>query len=324
MKKVVSFTKVVKEEVSLYEGWKVADYRALLSSFIKINGHLLLRNNEWLIFIRSENIKVAKLIIKLLKKLYPESQQRIIISEKKKLRVNSDNKVVNIEVQNGVKEILKELAIYSEEKGFTLLPAMSYFKNMEMRKAYLAGAFLASGSVNSPQTKNYHLEIAVETKTLATYLQRLLKKFYLEAKLIKRRKQIVVYLKKSDQIADFLKMIGAWNSLLHYEGIRIQRDQYNSLNRLYNCEIANERRALEKGNEQAALIDWYASKIGLEKLDPPLRIVAEARLSNPDATYLELTDYIRKNKGVSLSKSGLSYRLTKLINELETLKGIRK
>ena len=58
MKKVVSFTKVVKEEVSLYEGWEVADYRALLSSFIKINGHLLLRNNEWLILFAVKTLKL--------------------------------------------------------------------------------------------------------------------------------------------------------------------------------------------------------------------------------------------------------------------------
>ena len=65
-----------------------------------------------------------------------------------------------------------------------------------MKKAYLSGAFLAAGSVNSPITKNYHLEIAVNNNELAEYLLRQWKKFDLDGKIIKRRAQYVVYISR--------------------------------------------------------------------------------------------------------------------------------
>ena len=64
-------------------------------------------------------------------------------------------------------------------------------------------------------------------------------RFDLGAKYIVRRNQHVVYLKASEKISDFLRMIQANNAVLDFEDIRIQRDFHNSLTRLDNCEVAN-------------------------------------------------------------------------------------
>lgn len=319
VKEEISFTKLVKEEVSLIEGRTDDEYKALLAGFIKLNSNLVIRNNSWLISIKSENVKVAKLIFREIKRLYPVDA-RIIISEKKKLRVNKDNKIVHIEISKNVKEILKDLNIYSDEVGFDYLPAISMFKDKDVLRSYIAGSFLASGSVNSPITKNYHLEIATNNAEHAEYLIKVLKKFNLLTKSIQRRNQHVVYMKRSESISDFLNLIGAWQSLLKFEDIRIQRDQYNSVNRLFNCEISNEKKAMENGSQQKELIEWYDKSMGIKSLKESLRIVAEARLNNPEATYMELTEYIENEYHVSLSKPGLSYRMKKLLEKIETLK----
>lgn len=318
----ISFTKVVKEEISLFEDRTLEQYKAILSSFIKINSHLVLRSGEWVIVIKSENIKTAKLVLKQLKRIY-NVDARVAITEKKKLRVNNDNKIVHIEIDKKAKEILKDLQIYSLEKGFECLPNNDFLGDLEVRKAYVVGAFLASGSVNSPATKNYHLEVAVNDKLYADFLIKLLRKFYLEPKQIIRRNHYVVYLKKSEQIADFLKVISAWQSLLTFEERRIQRDQFNSLNRLYNCEISNEKRAIEIGNKQAEAIRWFRDNIGLEKLDPSLKVVAEVRLNNPEATYIELTNDCKEYYNLQISKPGFSYRMKKLLEEINRIKGER-
>ena len=311
-----SFTKNVKEEVALFDSRSVSEFKALLSGFIKINGNLVVRQGKWLVSIRSENVKVVTLIYKKIKQLYPV-ESRIIITEKKKLRVSGDNKIFYLEIENGVKDVLSDLEIYDEQQGFERLPSPNFLKGNEERKAYFAGAFLASGSVNSPINKNYHLEIAVNNLDYAQYLIRLAKKFNLEMKVIERRKQYVVYLKKSDQIADFLNIIGAWQNLFAYEEQRIQRDQYNSINRIYNCDISNERRAMANGMRQQEMIEWYSKTFGLNRLSEPLRIVAEARLENPEAAYVELTEYIYQKWHIKLSKPGLSYRLKKVMEEIE-------
>ncbi len=319
-KEEVSFTKTVKEEVSLYEERTPNQFKVLLSAFIKINGHLVLRNNEWIIVIKSENIKTAKMILKHLKLLY-DVETRVAISEKRRLRVSGDNKIVNIEVSHNAKEVLEDLQIYNESQGFEGLPTSQFLGEAELKKAYLAGAFLASGSVNSPVTKNYHLEIAVNGKYYGDYIIRLLKRFYLDGKQIQRRNQTIVYLKKSEQIGDFLKILGAWQSLLKFEEIRIQRDQFNSLNRIYNCEISNEKKAMEIGNKQAESISWYQQNIGLEHLPEALKVVAEVRLANPEGTYLELAEECHENFGVQISKPGFSYRMQKLLDEIAKVRG---
>ena len=132
----------------------------------------------------------------------------------------------------------------------------------------------------------------------------------------------MVYVKKSDQISDFLNLIGAWRNLLDFESYRIQRDQYNSLNRIYNCDISNEKRAMDTGMSQFKDIEWYDKKFGINRLDEPLRVVAKARLNNPEATYVELTEYIYQTNGIKLSKPGVSYRMKKVLEEIDRMKGV--
>jgi len=316
-----SFTRNVKEEVALFDDRTDLEFKSLLSGFIKINGNLVLRQGHWVITVRSENIKVVTLIYKKIRQLYPVNS-RIIISEKKKLRSSEDDKVFYIEIDHGGREVLKDLGIYSEDKAFDVLPSGELVSKQENRKAYLAGAFLASGSVNSPVNKNYHLEIAVNSLSYAEYLARMVKKFNIQMKIIQRRKQYVVYVKKSDQISDFLNLIGAWRNLLDFESYRIQRDQYNSLNRIYNCDISNEKRAMDTGMSQFKDIEWYDKKFGINRLDEPLRVVAKARLNNPEATYVELTEYIYQTNGIKLSKPGVSYRMKKVLEEIDRMKGV--
>ena len=85
-------------------------------------------------------------------------------------------------------------------------------RNDDTISGYLAGAFLASGSVNSPSTSNYHLEIALNSENYAKWLSKLFGKYKngdIEPKITFRRDRYVIYFKKSDQIANFLIMIGA-------------------------------------------------------------------------------------------------------------------
>ena len=105
-------------------------------------------------------------------------------------------------------EILKDLEICTD-KGLQTRPSAKMVRKDCCAQAYLAGAFLAGGSVNAPTTSNYHLEISTSEQELAEFLCRLMNRFYLPAKIIQRRAQHVVYLKASDKIADFLRMCKA-------------------------------------------------------------------------------------------------------------------
>lgn len=315
----VSFTSLVKDEVSLLELENKDYVRALLSGFIKINGSLLLRNGEWGIQIHSENKKTAKLIQKEIKRNFTV-QTRIIVTEKRRLRVNKDNTIIVIEIIKGARKMLEELEIISEGEGFETLPSKEILKDNECRRAYLAGCFLASGSVNSPKTSNYHLEIVANEEKYAHFLAKQLHKFYIEAKTIKRRNNYVTYVKKSEKIADFLRIIGAFRCLMEFENVRIQRDQYNSVNRVYNCDIANDMKSMKTGSEQLKMIQYIDKMIGIRNLDENLRDLANIRLNNPEASLNEIKDIYEAESGLTISKSGIYHRFQKIMSIGEKLK----
>ena len=316
--KEISFTKEVKEEISLFQDENELTVPVLLSAFIKINGNLILRNQAWVVAIKTENIKAAKLVVRLLKERYA-CETTITISEKKRLRVSASNKIIFIEIRQEGKSLLKRLEIYDETLGFHGFPSKELLKVPEAQRAYLAGAFLAAGSVNSPNTSEYHLEISVSDKEYALFLQRVMKKFYLHSKVIARRNQWVVYLKRSDQIADFLKIVGAYRSLMKYEEIRIQRDQLNSMNRVYNCDIANEMKAQASGTKQKKMLDYLQEQIGLDRLEEPLQAAAKLRYENPEASLNELASLYTQTTGQPISKSGMNHKLRKIRELAEKL-----
>ena len=130
----ISFTKEVKEEITLIKRDDINERKALLSAFIKINGNILVRNGKLYISIKTENKKTARLIYGEIKKLYPV-QIRIIVSEKKKLRIHEDSKVIFIEICDEDKLVLNDLHIYTMEDGFRALPPLRWISDVEMKKA---------------------------------------------------------------------------------------------------------------------------------------------------------------------------------------------
>ena len=63
------------------------------------------------------------------------------------------------------------------------------------KRAFLRGAFLASGSISDPE-KFYHFEIVCATEKKAVQLQEIIKHFRIDAKIVERKRHFVVYIKE--------------------------------------------------------------------------------------------------------------------------------
>ena len=74
------------------------------------------------------------------------------------------------------------------------------------KRAFLRGAFLASGSISDPQ-KSYHFEIVCQEESQAQLLQELYRTFELDAKIVQRKKYYIVYMKEGAQIVDALNIM---------------------------------------------------------------------------------------------------------------------
>ena len=103
-------------------------------------------------------------------------------------------------------------------------------KNSCCRRAFLRGAFLCLGSMSDPG-KSYHLEFVCEHEPWAEQIRQTIASFQMEAKIIRRKKYYVVYLKEGAGIVDLLNVIGAHRALMQMESLRVEKEVRNSINR---------------------------------------------------------------------------------------------
>lgn len=303
----MSFTSEVKTEIT-QQPLKDCCQKAQLSALIQLNASLIIHEQQLQLLIHSENASTAKRIFKLLKdSSAPEMELKVL----KKAKLNKNN-IYELEITTKVKEILNDLGLMTE-KGIQSHPSKKIVSKECCARAYLAGAFLAAGSVNSPTKSNYHLEVVTQQEDHATFIEGLMKRFDLPAKTILRRHQFVTYLKASDKISDFLRIVNANSAVLDFEEIRIQRDFHNSLTRLDNCEVANEMKTQAAASKQIVAIERLVKRGVIDRLDERYSIVARLRLDNPEANLNELCELYEEETGNPISKSGIKHRLTKLM-----------
>jgi len=270
-----------------------------------MNGSLSFSNRVLIVDIQTENAAIARRIYTLIKMNY---QIQVDLLVRKKMRLKKNN-VYIVRLKESAKEILEDLKIIAE--GFSFIQEISedLIKKKCCKRSYLRGAFLAGGSVNNPETSSYHLEISSMYQEHNQSLCELMNKFGLNSKTLERKKGFITYLKEAEKITEFLNIVGAHNSLLRFEDIRIVRDMRNSVNRLVNCETANLNKTIGAALRQVENIKFIENTVGLEILPGKLREIAELRVAYQDVTLKELGEMV---SGGSISKSGINHRLRKI------------
>ena len=302
----MSFTKDVKLEVSLQE-LNTEEKRAELSALLQMTSSLSISNRGIALVSKTENAPVSRAIYRLCKELY---QVEITPSVKRKMNLNK-NLIYRLRLEGSVKEILEDLGIYSS-RGLLDRPLRKIVAKDNCARAYLAGAFMAEGSVNAPTKPNYHLEIEAESEKHAIFLIELLERFAIPAKKMERRNHWIVYIKAAEKIADFLRCIGASNSLLQFEDARITRDLSSNVTRVNNVDIANVVKSMEAATKQLEDIQYLKQQDQLRYMDDKLLDVIALREENPEASLNELAELYRVQTGNVVSKSGLKHRFVKL------------
>ena len=208
--------------------------------------------------------------------------------------------------------ILEDLSIIDQNGNYLETVSEYIVGSLDEIKAYIRGSFYARGSINDPKTSQYHLEFLYDNKFEAVFIQRLLNEFELNAKISMREKKYMVYIKDSDDISDFLKLIGASQGVMYYENIRALKEQKNITNRLNNCEQANTDKILMSSNEQIKDINLIVEKLGEEFLDEKLLEAANYRCKYPESSLLELSEIMSMETGKNITKSGLNHRFRKI------------
>ena len=188
-------------------------------------------------------------------------------------------------------------------------------QNQCCKRAYIRGAFLASGSMSDPE-KGYHFEIVCSTEEKAEKLQEMLTGFGIDARITLRKRSFVLYVKEGSQIVDLLNVMEAHVALMKFENVRILKEMRNSVNRQVNCETANLNKTVSAAVKQIEDIQFIQRTIGFDELPENLAEIAVLRLEQPETTLKELGQMLTPPVG----KSGVNHRLRKLSMIAEELR----
>lgn len=168
-------------------------------------------------------------------------------------------------------------------------------------------AFIKSGSISDPN-KKYHLQVLFKDESKAEELKNILNNFNINAKIIKKDKKYMLYIKEGEEISNFLALMGANSSVIKFEEIRVIREARNNINRIVNCETANFNKTINAATEQIEDIELIKKSKKFNSLPESLKEIANLRIENQDATLAELATMLRK----PISKSGVNHRLKKI------------
>ena len=296
----MSYASEVKKELTTLEV-HFGNAKAELMALIRMNGSLGLSNHRFILNVQTENPATARRIYSLLKQFY-DVESELLVRRKMKLKKNN---LYIVRLNKGSDYVLKDLDILD---GFQLKETvpLDFLDDDAKVRSYLRGAFLATGSVNNPETSSYHLEIYSLYEDHNQTICEMMNRYGLNARTAKRRSGYITYLKEAEKIADFLSLIGATSSMLKFEDIRIMRDMRNSVNRIVNCENANFNKVADAANRQIESIKYLDKKIGLNNLPVKLQEIAIARMAHPEVSLKELGELV---PGGPISKSGVNHRL---------------
>ena len=182
------------------------------------------------------------------------------------------------------------------------------------RASFLRGAFFAGGSLTDP-LKRYHLELNTSHLQASRELEVLLRECGYPPKGLSRNGSFITYFKQSDQIEDFLTLIGAPVAAMHLMSAKLEKDLRNSVNRRLNCDSANLDKAVEAAQEQLEAIRRLRSADLLDKLPDKLKKTAALRLEYPELSLSELAAAFDP----PVTKSCLNHRLRKIQEQAKTL-----
>lgn len=305
----MSFASNVKKELTMLEVHP-EHAKAELAALIRMNGTLEKVKNTIFVSIQTENASIARRVFSLIKSLFDVKAD---ISVRRRMKLNKNN-VYFIRLNKEAKRVLMGLEIYEAMLHETHIPD-SIKKNDQKIRSYLRGAFLARGSVNSPETSSYHLEIHSTNEAMNQDIYEMIDHLELNPKMHQRKNGgYMTYLKEAEKISDFLGTIGANNGLFVFEDVRIVRDMRNSVNRLVNCEQANLNKTVDAATRQIEAILLIDREMGLSSLPDKIQETANLRLEYPEASLKELGELV-PNKPIS--KSAVNHRMRKLMEIAE-------
>ncbi|WP_299001343.1 DNA-binding protein WhiA [uncultured Dialister sp.] len=296
----MSFTEQVKNELARIRRDDKSCRTAELLALLRMSGSFITGSGgRWGLEFSTGNSAVARRVLVYLKKDFG-FMPSAMVRQGRRLR----------------KKNVYTLVVQPSEQGLAFLDTMglspmaavddeAFLETMEEKRAYLAGAFLGGGSVSRPQS-DYHLEMVTQSYRFAEEIVKTMAAFKLNARMTDRKNDYIVYIKDGDEVSELLQILGASQSYLDFESVRVVKDMRNRVNRQVNCETANLQKTVDAAVHQTHMVQKLLDRVPRSSLSPKIREACDLRLANPNASLAELAALC------GITKSGLAHRFKKI------------
>ena len=298
---MLTYSETVKEEVTHLE-FNTDCKKAILSAFLSNVLQMSIVNNNVVWYIDSHFSSISRFITTTLNEIY-HLEHELSYSELNNFYKKRTYRLI-IKDQR-FEKILEELSVFDETHR-------NVVNSNETKRAFLVGAFLSGGSISDINKSIYHLEIRSSNITYLRFIQTLLSDFSISITLLKRRYTNVLYIKKANDISDFLKIIGATNSMQKLEDVIISRDFNNQIHRLNNLDISNMTKTVNSANEQVKMINAIKNSKEYNEQKNKFKFFCELRLTNPTSSLQELSELYFEKYNIKISRTGINHHIIKL------------
>jgi DNA-binding protein WhiA len=315
----MSFSSQVKDEISRIPLDDKCCLLCELAAIIRIGGFFSLQKDGYhQVSLSTENASLARRIF--INAIHAFDFHPSVITKKSRKLKKHNLYVLTMKGSFATRMALGDMGLVEVADAMGVFnPIESIAGNECCIRSYLRGAFMIGGSLSQPE-KGYHLEMVSANRKEVTDISAMMGRYGIRGKVILRRNTYVCYIKESENIVDFLNVIGAHNALMQYENVRIIKDMRNNVNRAVNCETANLEKTVNTAYRQMEAIRLIDNVTGIAALPQELQVVALLRMDHPDATLQELG----KLMVPALGKSGVNHRLRKIEEIAENLKNRKK
>lgn len=305
----MSFSSEVKEELS-----KISNKNKECCRFSELAGYLItncniVRNNgEFILKITTESESAIRRVYNAFRVLYDVTP---ITNIEKKIEGRDTLLELVVQDKSDLQKIFSNSSINIDVNLHIVIDSNNQIKSSECcMRSFMRGVFMGGGSVSDPKSSSNHLEIVLNNEQNANFINSVLVNIGINAKIMKRKRNVVIYIKDAETILEFLILIGVNKSIIEFEDARALKEYKNYSNRIDNCETANwDKTAKAASLQQKDIIDIKNAKM-FEKLPLKLRQIANLRMNYPMAGLCEIGNMLEPK----LSKAGVSHRFKK-INE---------
>lgn len=303
-----SFTQNVKQELLGVE-YPIEYQEIVLSTIIKSSGKIRTQQGRDILEIKSSFSDLIKIATNIVDWVFLDCQYQINSTTRRNFSI--EREVFSLKVYNELENILSFTKLCVDDKQINY-KNLKKQQDRELNFLMIRYFFICLGSVNSPiREKQYHLELRIKDELVQKFIIDVCRDYNINFKVTNRKSGKALYLNKSEEIGDFLNLIGCQDTLFQFEDERIGRDLYLVNNRYNNADVANTYKTISASQKQIDAIKQLKKDGRFDSLSTKARMVAKLREQYPQMSLSELAEINEDN----LTKSNISYHLKNIVKQ---------